>query len=253
MQNIIILVGLIFAISTGAQVVRAEAETLTVTVAYRERIALPPDAHLDVQLLDVAQADDAERRIASQRFLMTQVPMAVELPFDPQIINNQSEYAIVATIWSGDTMMFRTTTRHNAFSSDSVDGIEVLLTMVPVDDNTLTVSKGVAGVEWGVTEVMGDSWRNDDQATLTIDDEMNFSVFGGCNRFSGQLTLNERTIAFPQNFAGTLMACPDDIEAMERRLLDALARATGYVRYGAGLVLTDTAGHALLHFEEHTE
>ncbi|MFC6637165.1 META domain-containing protein [Sulfitobacter sediminilitoris] len=79
---------------------------------------------------------------------------------------------------------------------------------------------------------------------------MRFSIFGGCNRFIGDLALSEGTIAFPESFAGTLMACPDDVERHERAFLDALARVHSYVRYGTGLVLTDRSGGALLHFVE---
>ena len=35
------------------------------------------------------------------------------------------------------------------------------------------------------------------------------------------------------------MACPDEVEALERRFLAALMQVSDYVRYGAGLVMTD--------------
>jgi heat shock protein HslJ len=60
-------------------------------------------------------------------------------------------------------------------------------------------------------------------------------------------------IAFPQDFAVTMMACHDEIEAFERRFINALVRASDYVRYGMGLVKMDATGNALLHFEERPE
>lgn len=104
-----------------------------------------------------------------------------------------------------------------------------------------------------MTEVFGEAWGNDDPATLVIDNEMNFSIFGGCNRFSGQLVFWGDGLAFPEDFAATLMACPDEVEALERRFLAALRRVVDYVRYGAGLVMIDAEGRAVLHFAEAPE
>jgi putative lipoprotein len=82
---------------------------------------------------------------------------------------------------------------------------------------------------------------------------MNVAIFGGCNRFVGSVTVTGGQIAFPDNFAGTLMACPPDVEELERGFLAALRGVVGYVRYGTGLVLTDGEGRALLHLVERPE
>jgi putative lipoprotein len=108
----------------------------------------------------------------------------------------------------------------------------------------------IQGIAWRVTEVLGEAWVGDDPATLAIDDTMRFSIFGGCNRYVGQLALNGNRIAFPPDMAGTLMACPEAGDVQERRFVDALRRVATYVRYGAGLVLMDAGGTALMHFEQ---
>jgi putative lipoprotein len=242
------------ASSAGAQSETMKAEIMKVTVSYRERIALPPDAELEVQLLDVSRADALSQRIASQRFVMTAVPMTVTLKYDEQIIDPKASYSVVAAIWSGGKQMFRTTSRHDPFPAEGAAGVDIMLTMISGNEEDMTaLPRRISGVQWAVTEVMGEVWGNDDPATLIIDDQMNFSIFGGCNRFSGQLTVWDGKVAFPQNFAGTLMACPDETEALERSFLDALTRVSGYVRYGGGLVMTDPLGNAVLHFEERPE
>ena len=128
----------------------------------------------------------------------------------------------------------------------------LMLTMLGDTDASATPVT-ISGVFWTATEVFGEPWPGDERGTMLVDEERNVSLFGGCNRFTGQLQFLSRGLAFPENLAGTMMACPDDVEALERRFLSALMRVTGYVRYGAGLVMTDAQGHAVLHFIETVE
>lgn len=246
LSNLVLMIAFLM-LSSGAE---AETNMLDVTVTFRERIALPPDAQLDVQLLDISQAGAGNQRIASQRFVMTTVPMTVSLSYDAQIIDEQGSYAVVAAIWSGNDQIFRTPAKYEAFANDPV---EIVLSMAANEGEDKRLPRSISGIPWAVTEIEGLAWINDDPATLLIDEEGNFSAFGGCNRFSGQLLPSESGIAFPQDFAGTMMACPDEIEEFERRFINALVRVSDYVRYGAGLVMTDAAGNALLHFVERPE
>lgn len=253
MRRLLLPVLMLLTLVSTSSAALADADTMDVTVSYRERIALPPDAELEVRLLDVSRADAHAKQISAQRFLMAGVPMTVTLNLDPQIIVADARYAIEATIWSGDDQVFRGTIRNDAFGAERPGSVDMVLTMVTSGEDAMGAPRTVAGLEWAVTEVLGEPWINDDPATLVIDDEMNFAVFGGCNRFVGQVVLSDGEITFPQNFAGTLMACPDEVETLERSFLAALARVAGYVRYGGGLVMTDAAGHALLHFVERPE
>jgi putative lipoprotein len=248
LRAIVLFAALVTSISAAS----AETANLEVTVSYRERIALPPDARLQVELIDVSRADAPARRIALQLFAMTSAPMTVNLPYDRQVIDDAMTYAIVAEIWSGDERLFRSTERIDPFDENG-GKVDILLSMVEAGQETQDAPRSIAGVQWAATEVFGEPWGNDDPATLMIDDEMNFSLFGGCNRFRGQLVLMGGEIGFPRNFAGTLMACPDEVEALERRYLEALSASAGYVRYGAGLVMTDARGNAVVHFVEQPE
>ena len=57
----------------------------------------------------------------------------------------------------------------------------------------------------------------------------------------------------PANFAGTMMACPENGERLERNTLDALKAATGYIRHGSNLALTNEAGVTVLRLREMPE
>ena len=253
MKTITYLLALAATFGLLSSAVFAQTGTLDVTAAYRERIALPPDARLDVQLLDVSRADAASLTIASQRVAMTSVPMTVRLHYDPAVIDAAGRYAVAAAIWSGDRLVFRTVNRFAVFDQPGDNSVEVMLFMVADDTGTDASPASIAGVSWSVTAVAGQRWSSEDPATLTIDEDMAFSIFGGCNRFVGQLRLSDPEIAFPDDFAGTLMACPEEVEALERRFLEALRGVSRYVRFGDGLVMTDADGQELRHFVAHPD
>lgn len=239
---------LVTAITVFAPQAKAEMATVEVMVAYRERIALPPDAQLEVELLDVTRADARAIRLASQRFAMTGVPMTVTLAYDPQLVGARGRFALGVVIWSGQRRLFALTPPRMLPEGPGAGPVDVMLAMVPASDEETGPAWPIAGITWRVTEVLGEAWSAEQAATLTIDEAMRFSLFAGCNRYVGQLELAGTDIAFPPDFAGTLMACPDAVEVRERQLVAALKRVAHLVRYGAGLVLTDAAGNALLHF-----
>lgn len=91
--------------------------TLAVTgnVAYRERIALPPTAQIEVKLDDVSLADAPSRTMASQSFASEgkQVPFAFSLTVDRADIDPRHSYAVSARITDADgKLMFITDTRN---------------------------------------------------------------------------------------------------------------------------------------------
>jgi len=140
--------------------------------------------------------------------------------------------------------VFRASSPVDAVGGSAPVAVEMLLMMLPEADATFAAPRRISGVPWTVTEVFGDVWPNEDPATLVIDDEMNFAIFSGCNRFAGQIAPSSSSLSFLENIAGTMMACPDEMEALERRFLAAIMQVSDFVRYGAGLVMMDTDGRA---------
>jgi putative lipoprotein len=73
---------------------------VTGTVAYLQRIALPPTAVVKVQLVDVSLAD-APAIVLGEQVLTTggkQVPFAFEIPYDPAKIESNHTYAVQVRI-----------------------------------------------------------------------------------------------------------------------------------------------------------
>lgn len=110
------------------------ADRVTGTVAYRERISLPPNATLTVQLVDVSLADAPATVIAEQTIDTAgrQPPFAFELPYDATTIQPNGSYAVQARITAAGQLLFATTTRYAVITRGNPTAIDVMLERVGV-------------------------------------------------------------------------------------------------------------------------
>jgi len=99
---------LISFLACGATAAGASQQTLlTGTISYRERIALPPTASVEVRLEDVTRADTTPAVVAQTRLTHAgQVPVRFNLDVDMSQIDRRGRYALRATISDGGTAMF---------------------------------------------------------------------------------------------------------------------------------------------------
>jgi putative lipoprotein len=83
-------------------------DSVTGTVAYRERIALPPAAVVRLQLQDVSRQDAAATIIDSVTIRPNgkQVPIPFTLRYDPARIQENSTYSVQARITVDDNLLF---------------------------------------------------------------------------------------------------------------------------------------------------
>ena len=91
-----------------------ESTTLRGTVSYRERMALPINASIDVRLLDVSLQDVPAKVLAQQTIEAAgqSVPIPFELTYDPGQVREGLSFAVRAEIrsssgallWTTDTM-----------------------------------------------------------------------------------------------------------------------------------------------------
>lgn len=75
-------------------------DRLTGTIIYRERIALPPDAMVEVRIVDVSLMDAPAETIALARFASEgrQVPLPFAIDYDPARIIAGRRYTLQARI-----------------------------------------------------------------------------------------------------------------------------------------------------------
>ena len=80
---------------------------LTGTITYRERIALPPSARVEVQLVD-ASDENVSAPLVAERLIDEpgQVPIAFSLAYDPASIRSSHTYALRVRIRVGEDVWF---------------------------------------------------------------------------------------------------------------------------------------------------
>jgi uncharacterized lipoprotein YbaY len=108
--------------------------TLSGTVTYLLRIALAPDAVVEVMLQDVSKADAPAEVISTQTIETkgAQVPIAYSLKYDPAKIDAKNTYAVRATITEGGQLTWTSTKRYPVLTRGApVDNVEIIVEQVP--------------------------------------------------------------------------------------------------------------------------
>ena len=112
--------------------------TLTGTVSYRERIALPINASINVRLLDVSLMDVPARVLAEDNISAQgqSVPIPYMLEYDPKLIRDGMSYAVRAEIRdSSGALMWTTDTVHPVLTRDApADDVEIRVVRIPDRD-----------------------------------------------------------------------------------------------------------------------
>lgn len=139
----------------------AELETLEGSVTYHERIALPDDAELSVQLLDVSLADAAAKALGEVAFVPgQQVPIDFAIEYDANTVASDGRYALHAEIHTADGELLWTTADHHEveLGDDATnEPVELVLQQAAVDADPLgeLVDEAESAIE-GATQAAGE-------------------------------------------------------------------------------------------------
>jgi putative lipoprotein len=212
------------------------------SVSYRERMALPPDAVVDLWITDVspgftAAVITAEANVATAG---RQVPIPFEVPYDAGRIASDHDYGLRAVIRSGERTLFSTENPQLVITKGNPTEVELWLVRAPENATKEGAAQthSLVGTEWRLLSIAGAPVLVDKvQATLNFDEEGRVSGSGSCNRFSGPVEISGQSVKFGP-LISTMMACADDAaNDQERRYLQALQGAERFARDGAALLI----------------
>ncbi len=112
--------------------VQTNSASVTGTVTYLPRIAMPPNAVLEVSLIDVSRADAPAITLASQSMVFgdRQVPLPFELVYNPDQIDPRLSYAVQARILVDGELRFINTSRFAVITQGNPTTVEVIVDRV---------------------------------------------------------------------------------------------------------------------------
>jgi putative lipoprotein len=203
--------------------------SVTGTLTYRERVALPADAEIHVVLADVSRQDVAATTIAETTLRPggRQVPLPFELAYDPAMIEPSHTYALRATIRSGGRLAFTTTTAYRVVTGGNPTHADLLLTQVQAP------AGGPPGTAWVLEDLAGAGVMDYVRATLEFPEPGKVAGNGSCNRFFGSAPVTgDRLTVSP--LGATRMACPEAVMNQESRYFQALQAPHGSPSTGPG-------------------
>jgi len=239
----------------------AAPAALTGQVTYRERMALPPDATLEVQLLDVSRADARATVHAAARLSGPgQVPLTFTLNFDDKVIDPRHTYALSARITSGGRLVFLNTTQYQVNPLAPERPVMIVMDLVghpeaappppPAQKEAAvppvaTTPTPLIGVTWRAVDLKGQPTSDKVRTTLSIAEDGRTGGKGGCNNYFTQATVDGLKLSFGSP-ASTRMACPEPAMSQEASFFSALGAVAAYTLDGDTLKLSDSNGNAVM-------
>lgn len=225
--------------------VLAKPRTLDGTVTYRERMALPPSAIVEVRLVDVSLVDAPSTTIARTSLKgRRQVPIRYRLRFDDASIKAGRRYALQARITVDGRLWFTTTTHHAIFAGGA-DNTDILVERVRQAPRAEAVSHPSG--RWLAEDIRQGGVIDRLQTVIEITSDGKVSGTGGCNRISGTASIRGDKMTFGP-IVSTEMACAPAAMDQERKFFAALGdvRAWRIDPAQRKLVLLDATGKPLV-------
>lgn len=230
----------------------AQAGVLTGTAAYRERIALPPDATFEVTLEDVSLAD-APAKVLGRSILdpAGQPPFHFGIAYQDQAIVPNHRYAVRAVIRHRGKLMFTTDTYVPAFEKGGKVDIQMVRVATRAEQGAAPVAASpLRGTYWKLVQLnqapVKVAERQREPHLLFSTEEARLSGHGGCNGIGGSFEVEGSALRF-KNMFGTMMACEN--MAQESAFLQALETVRRYRITGGQMELLNEAGVVVARFQ----
>jgi putative lipoprotein len=245
----------------------AERMTLTGQVTYRERIALPPNGSLSVNLIDLATP--ATPTVAARATLggPGQVPLTFTLHFEDSVVLPGHAYALTATIADeSGAVWFTNATPYPV--EPLAPAADILLILSHPEQPAEPAATPPAPTEpvadlppppalppivdttWRAVTIGGNPVADNVVSSLSVAADMRAGGKGGCNSWFAQAQLTETQLVFSA-VAATRMACLSDAAtAQEDTFFAALAATRSWRLAEDELTLVGGGGEALAVLEK---
>jgi len=216
---------------------------VTGTVAYRERIALPPNAFIDIKLQDVSRQDVPAKTVAESIFAAEgkQVPIPFQISYNPSDINMAHTYLVRANINVDGKLMFTSTTAYPVLTQGAPSQVTMMLQQATEPGAPAAAAASgtkLLGTRWVLAEVNGKVAQPGEGQSAHFELHKKEKLTGstGCNNFAGSYIASEGALQFTPG-ATTMKMCAPAVAQQEQAFLAALKATTAYKVDGGTLEL----------------
>jgi uncharacterized lipoprotein YbaY len=225
-------------------------ETVTGTVFYRPRIALPPNAVIEISLVDVSRADAPAVTVATQQSLVgQQIPFPFTLIYDPGDIDSRFAYGIQARITVDGELQFVTTSNFPVITADNPT-TDVAVEVDLVDSDLATDTPMQMNTVWQLQRIQ---YNNDtvlapnspENYTIEFMEDGQLSIRADCNQVLGTFTETGNSMAIALG-PSTLAACGPD--SIDQQYVQALGGAATYFFQDGDLFIDIMADTGTMQF-----
>jgi putative lipoprotein len=240
-------------VGLGAAPALAAKIELPGQVTYRERIALPDHASLEIQLFDETFPSLPPRLDVKAPIGQGQVPLAFTLAFDNAVILPDHSYALIASISDDTGLLFRNFQPYPVNPLAPAQPVVIVTNLVGSTQTgasssvqpTAPTAPAILDSVWHATSIGGAAVLPRTVPTLTIGDDLRAGGSGGCNSWFAQAQIDRDTVRFGAAIS-TKKACAAAVDQQEQAFHDALSQSARWQVDGNNLTLFAADGSTLL-------
>jgi len=224
-------------------------------VTYRERIALPDLATLEIQLVDQTLPSLPPRLDVKAPIGHGQVPLSFNLNFDDAIIIPEHTYALTASISVEGGLLFRNFEPYALNPLAPAQPVMIVTNLVgqvvapsaSSAEPSTPQSPAILDSVWTLTTLEGAPVLPRTKLSLTIGADMRAGGSGGCNSWFAQAEIQGETLRLG-SITSTLKGCTQSVNLQEGAFREALGAVATWSVAGDQLTLFGADGKALLVF-----
>src|SRR5688572_22549574 len=183
----------------------ARAGVLSGDVFYRERVALPPNAVLEISLVDVTRPGGLGELVASMQVRPNrQVPIPFEIRYGDDDVDPRRSYAVRANILAGGRLLFVNARPQRVLTHGHPSSVHIL--MAAVVSVAASGDPDMTEQDWLAEDIGGGGVVDNVRTAIMITAGGEVTGSGGCNRLRGTAQTDGSSLTFGA-VATTRMMC----------------------------------------------